>query len=283
MFVMLTGALFLNRRESLQYFFGRRLFRIAAPLAFWSVFWMAWLSQSGNAPDNWIVAIFKGPVIFHLWYFYMLLSMSILMPVFVRFYVNSTAKEIWLFIALWYFFCSVLPTVDPAHHIYGVDQSGVISVMGYSGFFLLGAALMDAKLDRSRAIAFGLVLFATGSALTIFLTRWHTAKLGHPSDFYYYYTSPAVVLASAGIFMAAVHWKRAPAPLHGFLIVLSDCSLGVYCLHLLTLDRLRAAFGFIGGPQNAWVVIPLSAALILLITAPIIYCVRMIKPLRSVA
>lgn len=283
MFLMLTGALFLKREEPLKYYYGKRLIRIALPLVFWSVFWLAWLSQSGNAPSNWALAIIKGPVIFHMWYFYLLLSMSLGMPVFVKFYVNSEPREVWSVILVWFFFCSLLPVIDPGHHVYGSDQAGVTNVINYSGYFLLGAALADLKISRFRAILLGGGLFAFGGGMTVILTSWLTTKTGHASDFYYYYTSPAVVLASVGIFLAIVNCKRGPKPLHLVLMVLSECSLGVYCLHILTLDRLRAAFGIIGGPENAWIMIPVNAVLILLITVPVIYCMRLIKPLRSVA
>jgi surface polysaccharide O-acyltransferase-like enzyme len=283
MFVMLTGALFLKRQESLRYFYGKRMMRLALPLVFWSVAWLAWLSQSGSAPSNWVLAVIKGPVVFHLWYFYILLCLSLLMPVFVKFYTNSAPKEIWGVIGLWFLLCSVLPAADPARHIYGIDQSGAITVVNYGGLLLLGAALTDVRLSRSKAIAIGLALFSIGTASTIALTVWEAARAGHPSEFFYNYTSPTVVLASAGAFLASMHVGRAPRGFHGVMMVIAECSLGVYCLHLLALDRIRAYFGVIGGPQNAWAAIPLSVAAILLVTVPVIYCMRLIKPLRSVA
>lgn len=283
MFFMLTGALFLKREEPVGYYYSKRLLRIALPLVIWSMFWLAWLSQSGSAPENWLLAIVKGPVIFHLWYFYMLFSMSLVMPVFVKFYSRSTAREVWSVIGVWYLFCSVLPVVDTGHHVYGIEASGVTSVIGYSGFFLLGAALSDMKLGRKKAAGLGAAMFVVGSAVTMLLTQRLSEHAGRSADFYHYYTSPAVVLASVGIFLAMLQLGRAPTLVHKMLMLTASCSLGVYCLHILTLDRLRAYGGMIGGPENAWIMVPVNALVILLITIPIIYCIRLIKPLRSFA
>lgn len=282
-FFMLTGALFLKREETIKYYYGKRLFRIVLPLVVWSVFWLSWLSQSGSSPANWLLAIIKGPVIFHLWYFYMLLSMSLVMPVFVKFYSKSSSREVWSVIGVWYIFCSILPVADAGHHIYGIEASGITSIVGYSGFFLLGAALNDLKIGRMKGVALGAGMFVAGVAITMFLTQRLSSQSGRAADFYHYYTSPAVVLASVGIFLAMRQFSRAPKLLHKLLIVTANCSLGVYCLHILILDRLRAHVGMIGGEENAWIMIPVNAFLILLITVPVIYCIRLIKPLRSVA
>ena len=112
--------------------------------------------------------LFNGPVIFHCWYFYTLLSMSLLMPVFVKFYTNSTAKEVWFFIGLWYLFCSLLPVIDPGHDLSGMAKSAHRPSSITVGSSSSVQRWQISRSTRARAVSIGTGLFAIGVALTFF-------------------------------------------------------------------------------------------------------------------
>ena len=81
LFVMLSGALLLRRDGApvtLAEVF-RRVLKIGVPLVAWSVFYVLW--TAGFTVDAAALrAIVRGPVMYHLWFCYMILGLYLLLP-----------------------------------------------------------------------------------------------------------------------------------------------------------------------------------------------------------
>ena len=93
-FVMLSGAFLLRpgKEVGMKELFFKRLARLCIPLLCWSIIYVAYNYYTGqaqgdeedpvkkfNLPDT-LYTFYKGPVIFHLWYLYMLIGIYLLYP-----------------------------------------------------------------------------------------------------------------------------------------------------------------------------------------------------------
>jgi len=74
LFLMISGALLLNKDESLGVFIRKRFSKIIPPLLFWSLAYLA-LNNYRHVEPLTIMQIFLGPAMYHLWYLYAILGL----------------------------------------------------------------------------------------------------------------------------------------------------------------------------------------------------------------
>lgn len=261
-FLMLSGTLLLKKSEPLAYFVKKRLSKILLPLIFWSCFYLGWLSYNGVPLGNWLLSIISGPTMYHLWYLYALIGLYALVPVLRRFYQNSTqAEKVW-FIALWLFVgslwptlaavanpqaCSSLRTTDSAT-IYNLGYFG-----GYAGYMVLGAVISELKISRLVSLA----IYLGSSAATSLLMYWQSTRLGRPCETFYEYMSPLVILAASAMFTFFLSAPKSPTS--KAVAVLSDCTFGAYCLHVIIIGAAFPYFGWVPHGSTTWISAPIIA------------------------
>lgn len=283
LFFMLSGSTLLGRSESLMDFFRKRALRILLPLLLWSCFYLWWLWHNNAPTGNWLLAILRGPTMFHLWYFYAIIGLYLFMPVMRRFYQGSTQQEKLFFLAVWFLVASVYPTLQSLY----VDQqcgylrAGILAEVyhlqyfgGYLGYLVLGAYLAERRFAWQK----GAALFAVSSVGTILLTYWLSKRLGAPCEFFHLYLSPLVVFAAAGAFIAFVGQPAGQSS--GRLQWLSGCTLGVYGLHIFVIDRLLISRGWMHATGWAWIDPLIGTAAVFLVSLAVIGLLRIVRPLR---
>jgi surface polysaccharide O-acyltransferase-like enzyme len=285
-FVMATGAIFLRRNEGFDYLFRRRLLRIALPLFFWSFFYMAWGAHSGQSYGNWPWRVLTGPpLVYHLWYFYAVVGLSLIMPVLSGWYGQSNIKDRWLAVATWFTMIALLPYLSFAG--FSVPSLGYFPATGYavldlSGYLILGALLTTANPSRGR-FWIGTIMYLGGAAATCALTYAAANHEGKPTEIFYYNNSAANIVASAGFFLAAQNVNKLPKLISGLVAVVAACSLGIYGLHPLVLDRLQSISSHLREPLADGLAIPLiSIATFLIVFVSIFIARKVAPPLRSV-
>lgn len=286
LFIMIAGATLLSKEETLGAFLGKRFIRIIPPLIFWSAFYLWWLQYNGVAVGNWVMAILAGPTMFHLWYFYALIGLYAVVPILRKFYQHSTRNEQMWFIALWFLVASVYPTLRSlqASKDCGYLQLGPLAetyhltyFSGYIGFLLLGAFLAQGK----GSVRVGLSIFFLASTSTMAATYWVSKRLGTPCEFFYLYLSPLVIFAALGLFMAAIGLRSGPPS--RMLRTLSDCSLGIYCLHVFIIDPVFKRGEISATLGNPWISSLTTSVGVFLFAFVVIYVFRKIPFFRYVS
>jgi surface polysaccharide O-acyltransferase-like enzyme len=284
-FIMISGATLLSRHEPLSVYFRKRALRIIPPLLFWSVFYLAWRTFSGEHIDNWMLAIFKGPTMYHLWYFYALIGMYLFIPVLRIFFRGSSKNEQIWFIWIWLAVCSLIPSAqilldyryNIGHFLEEIDPVRIFDLNYYSGlagYLVLGAFAASSKSSTKT----GLFIFLAGTATTIAL-RVGCAYYGKSSDFFGDNYSPSLIAAGYGLFIAIMSMKPGPSP--KLLITLGECSLGIYGLHVFIIQFVMKQ-GITLNMINPWIMIPLLSSTVFFITFGIVYLLRLVKPLAHV-
>ncbi|HIC7212332.1 acyltransferase [Burkholderia stabilis] len=268
-FFMISGANLLRKTEPLGTFLSKRVLRVLPPLVFWSTFYLWWLSFNNVHTGNWILAILAGPTMFHLWFFYVIFGIYLVVPAMRRFYQSASQSErVWL-LAVWFVTASLYPTLqallagreDDLIAKWGTGSVYDPSYYGmYAGFLVLGACLAE----RKGNVATGLALFAVSVVATVLATIWESHLHGVPNPFFQLYLSPLVVIAACGLFHAFM--GMAAGKSSALLNTVSGCTLGIYGLHPFLIDPFAKHLGLL--QLTGWPLIdPLLATLLIFGTA----------------
>lgn len=243
-FVMISGALFLGKDVPIETIYKKYILRLAISFAVWSAVYA--LFMQGQLSTR-LAALVRGR--YHMWFILMIAGLYMCLP-FLR-PVAADAQKTRYFLILWLVFACLLPQGLRLAEDFGGSTAGDIArvvgesaenlhlhtVLGYSGYFLLGHALYRAEISprqRRWLPAAG----AAGFVLTAALTRLVSVRTGAPSENYYGYLNANVLLEAAAVFVLFKYGRYGRGRLDGWVKTLSEYSFGAYLVHVLLIDLL---------------------------------------------
>lgn len=249
-FVMISGALFLDpsRDQPIKKLYGKNILRIVTIILFWGTIYALLAGLPADASSSSLYAFFRAAVFghYHMWFLYMIIGLYAMTPL-LRLITRDRAATRYFLIAAF-----LLNTAIPFVCSFGRLSSlaaliGTLQVqlpLGYSFYFVLGYYLKTVNASRAGYAAIG-ALGIIGIALTVLLTLWASARAGAPVSTYFDNFSLPVCLTSASIFLMARRCEEKGRGMgkRGSRIIttLSSCTLGVYMIHAMLLEKLHAA------------------------------------------
>lgn len=285
LFFMLSGALLLEKEESIAQFYRRRIPRILWPLVFWTVAYLCVVGDSKVSVFTYAANYALGSY-GHLWYFYSLLGLYLAAPFLGKVLRSSNDREIAILFGIWFFFACILtqlrmillPAWDP------INLYGAQFFSGYMGFFLLGAFIRKKAFIRSpkhRTVCAATFLVSTSS--TAYATYLYSRHLGQPVEVFFVYTTPMVAISAISGFALLTSIDTLPKSLTSLVRWISGCSLGIYCLHPMILSYFLESL-YLGDVLPAsWVRIPAIWLMVLFSAAAAAYLIRKIPMARRIA
>ena len=249
-FVMISGALFLDpsRDQPLKKLYGKNILRIVTIILFWGTAYALLAGLPADASFTSLYAFLKTAVFghYHMWFLYMIIGLYAMTPLLRLITRDRDATR--YFLAAAFLLNTAVPFVCSFGRLSAlsalVDTLQIQLPLGYSFYFVLGYYLKTLTVSRSLCLTAG-ALGAAGIVCTILLTLWASVRSGAPVSAYFDNFSLPVCLTSAGIFLVAKYGeehRRTKAPGRGRLIVtFSSCTLGVYMIHAMLLEKLQAA------------------------------------------
>lgn len=285
-FVMITGALLLQREYELGDFLKRRLGRLIPPFIFWSLVYIGYKLYDGELElsDNiWpniklVLQQLQTGSYYHLWYVYLLIGLYLFIPIISKFVRNATEKELLYFLGIWLLTMILgkpyLNVFDP-----GIDLH---NFTGYTGYLVLGyyLAYKPFKFKNMASIAalvfiLCIVLIASGTYLLLLKTR-------SLSTFFYEPISPFILILSASAFLMARFIKIKLNPVVNNIISnIGKYTLGLYLSHALILNLLELS-GITYSIFNPVFSIPLVALLCFSLSCLMIYVMSKLPLLKYV-
>lgn len=262
-FVMISGALFLERPADIKRLLGRHVARVAVAFVFWSGVY-ALVSARRYPLVRWQIVYEFVRGHYHLWFLYMIAGLYLLVPL-LRAIV--TAKRLGAyFLLLTFLFGFLLPELTGVIALYtnhlGADLQAALQtvdlrfVMGFSGYFALGYFLNRRALSRGEELAI-YALGVLGFLVTLFGTRVVSLRAGAPSSLLYGYCTVNVLCEAAAVFTLFKQRLKLESRLLG---ALSGASFGAYLIHALVIDTLQFRFGVDTLSLNPLLSVPLLAA-----------------------
>ena len=256
LFFMVSGALLLEREESLGRLWRHRIGKIALVLLAWSFFYYldeVWLGWREFRLGDFAGQFLWGNWNLSFWYLYAYLAMLMTLPLLRKFAGSLTNREFVYLFSLAFVFSSLLPVLQyllwQENHSFNSDfqlgwvcaQIFVCPLLGY----FMRERIPDFWSGRRLALLWAANL--GGILVTAGLTVWKASLTGmldenHSQSFYNLFA----VLNAASVFAACTYLAGRGAALRrpllrrlcALLQSMGSCTLGIYLLHLFFHQRL---------------------------------------------
>lgn len=295
MFVMLSGALLLKPGKTVNatQIFYKRLPRILIPLIFWSIVYIIFDSYTAGKSiaqidlKTQLKIFYLGPVVFHLWYLYMLIGIYLLYPI-INVFI-SAASEIQVRYLL--IICLVANCIFGIINIIFKLDTGIDLnfFTGYILYFVLGYYLFHFTFTSQQlgtAYALGIVgfLISIFTSYICVLLNFSNCSALIESDF-----TPDIVLSVSGLFLFMKHRfnkNDKSSIINKCVLEISKASFGIYLVHVLVMryifSETRTYYESLQKLHLA-LLIPLEAFVILILSFIIIKLIRYVPYLRKIA
>ena len=275
-FVMISGALFLGREQTLQKLFKKNILRIATAFVFWSVLYACWryfVTHEKHSIREMLLSIIKGH--YHMWFLFIIVGLYLIVP-FLNKIIEDQKLAVY-FVILAFLFAFLFPQMIELIGLKYPGPSEIISefiskfrmefVLGYSGYFVLGYLLSRMRINKiAETIIY--ILGICGFAITIVISA-RFARSDISTDIIFDELTVNVLLCSAAVFVFAKQHLNKPfkneKAVHT-LSYLSKCTFGVYLVHPLVIDCLRRFVGVSALSFNPIISIPMIALLVFFVS-----------------
>lgn len=279
-FVMISGALFLDRDISIGKIFKNNIFRIITAFLFWSVLYAGVSFAQGTSFKKACLQVVQGH--FHMWFLFMIVGLYLIVP-FVKKIIESEALVKYFF-ALGLIFTFIIPQgiaiLNLVNGTLGKTANSIVGninfhfTLGYIFYFILGYYLSKIDLSKKmRVIIY--CLSAIGFVCTILGTLFVSIYSNGPKQTFYGYLTLNVLLESLGVFvffkynLNLIHMSE---KLQNIVAKLSKYSFGAYLAHLMVIEQLKKLAGLTTLSFNPI----LSIAVILVIVSVVSFAVSWI-------
>lgn len=244
-FVMISGALFLNLDKAISYrsLFKRYIPRLLIAYVFWTIFFFFWALYY-YFDFNWnkvsMAAVLQAPFNFHLWFLPMLMGVYLLIPLLRK--VAQDKKLMQYVLAIWlvyilFGFLQFVEVFKMAKYFYPLFSKN--DIVGFSGYFLLGYCISQQSFPKRKRIIVYL-LGALALAVIIVGTICLSMRSDEGEERYFAYLSPQVVVMSMAVFVLVKELapKCGKVVTKGLEWVRKDL-FGVYLTHLIWLNVIN--------------------------------------------
>ncbi len=232
LFFMLSGALLLNKEESISKFFIKRVVKILIPWVFWTIIYVTYFEV--NRDVNHLLTIssilrdFIRTMLSFFWFLPIIFNLYLITPFFRILLKHSQIKNVLYLIVLWFITLSLLPLIVNSRLFPRWEESFVYSTIQYSGYYLLGSVLL--KIPR---ISFNPIFLAF-----LFIVTMTSCFFGT------FFTDPFIVIASTAAFMSLYIFSGYleivfPKKIKQFIAGLSGTAFGIYLTHQIIAKLLE--------------------------------------------
>ena len=275
-FVMISGALFLGREQTLQKIFRKNILRIATAFAFWSALYACWryfVTHEKNSIREMVLSMIKGH--YHMWFLFIIIGLYLIVPLLNK--IVEDSKLAVYFVILAFLFTFLFPQMIELIGLKHTGPSEILNefiskfrlefVLGYSGYFVLGYLLSRMRINKVAEIVIYLIGIC-GFVITIVVSAWF-ARSDISTGIIFDELTVNVLLCSVAVFVFAKQHLNKPfknEKAAGILSFLSKCTFGVYLVHPLVIDCLRRFVGVSALSFNPIISIPMIALLVFIIS-----------------
>lgn len=168
LFLMISGALLLNKNYELKDYLSRRFIRLILPVIFWgAILILLKLYVDGHAFN--LTSIYEMVLWFlndGYWFSWMMISMYLFIPIVNSFIKEYSFKGVEYFLVIWFIYLILF-----SFNLYPLWQIDLSNFAGYIGFFVLGYYInnKDFNLTPKTMYILGLLIFLTFFAIIGYL------------------------------------------------------------------------------------------------------------------
>ena len=256
LFFMISGYLLLPKTEALSSFFRKRVTKVVIPLIVWTIFYSLfiwkvpmniYLSQTFQPSISSYLDLVFSPVIYHLWFLYVLIGVYAVVPILRLVIRNLAKKTVYYIVWIWLFYASSMAAFLFFTDRY--DQLDLRIIFGYGGLFLAGVVLGTINPSKKLMISafiISIICIGFGAYGTYYITK----PQGLLGGYFLEYLSPNVILLSFSSFVILKYFGQKigesnSQKLKQVIKTISIASFGIYLVHIFIL--------YFFGVSNSWI------------------------------
>ncbi len=244
-FVMISGALFLEREIPIKRLYSKYILRLLIAFLFWS-FVYALFVRGGLGKR--FGAFLQGH--YHMWFIPMIIGVYMCIPFIKSIVDDKDRTQYFLLLSLVFVFivpeCITLiqdflseQMIKFANAISKVlSNMNLYMIQGYTAYFILGYCFNRSDISKKHRIIIYLLGIA-GAIFTIVMDSIVALKTHGACDHYYTNLNFNVLLETLAVFVLFKHGTYSHKKLNVFMKKLSDYSFGVYLVHPLILEQMN--------------------------------------------
>lgn len=249
-FVMISGSLFLSPGKTidLKRLYCHNILRLAILYIVWSAIYGLYdcicSDQAAISINEMLLEVYSGR--YHLWYLPMIIGLYMLLPLFRGWLRNASRKDVQYFLVLFLLFKIIrytLLALKPSElATFLLDIFGAGDILSYPGYFILGYYMTNYKIDRrwhKWIYAGGLLGAVANAGLSYFKSLRQGSPNGEVFDSFSLFTFLIVIALFLFSIEKVSQWKF-NAVQQRIIHELSQCTLGIYLMHLLCMEYLAS-------------------------------------------
>lgn len=271
-FVMMSGALFLGRKCEIRKIYTKNILRLITAFIVWSVIYTVVV---GGDSESFMTNVFTGH--YHMWFIPMMIGLYVCIPILCK--IVESEKITKYFLVLAFLITFLLPQImNLVNHfctsqiVYavnslnsGIQKMDINIVLGYAAYFIGGYYINKIDLTkRTRLVIYLLGVF--GGLSTIGFEAFLAYKTHAAVGTYYGYFSVNVLFESLAIYVWFKYNANKVTKFSHAIRRMSECSFGVYLVHVLILELLELKLGLNTLSFNAILSVPAISLFVFLIS-----------------
>lgn len=227
-FVMIAGSLAIKDSNiNISTYIKKRCKRILPPLFFWSVIYLGWRMYYYDLNIFGVINCFfvKGKPYYHLWYFYMLLGLTLVTPLLSMCRKQYNDKFILVIGVVFTILFLQIPTTDGTYELITFKSSPdyLVWFLPYVGYYCLGFYFSKVKTHLNTSVCILILM------ISLFVTMYGSYTIGR--DFHNYMALNTIVVSISLFFL----FKQLIAK-KNFLNKMAAYTLGIYLTHPIVLE-----------------------------------------------
>lgn len=228
LFFMISGALLLNKKDSISVFLKKRFTRILYPFLFWIAIILAGVYYINGT--TYLLDMFLGIGQF-TWFIWVLMGLYLFIPIFSPFIEKYGIKGVEYYLIFW-----LITIILTALNQYPFGRLDLTLFSGYFGVLVLGYYLdnKDFKIDDNKICTIGLIIFLICLIIMVYL-NYANYVTGFSFDSCEYLNIITITMAS-GLYIFIKYLNQLNslgANIKNAVTSVSMCSYGMYFTHII--------------------------------------------------
>lgn len=285
-FVMISGALFLNRDVPIQNIYSKYILRMVIAFLSWSLFYAILTTDTFQhgliySLKSHIWKLVTGH--YHMWFVLMIIGLYMCIPFMKK--IASDEIVMKYFLKLSFIFAFLIPWLlknvndfvgsnnDMVQMLLNTIDSnlmnmGMSMVLGYTFYFILGYYLDRIELKKNVRVMI-LVAGILGFIFTVVADAGLSIKTQVANSNYYGNFEVNVLLEVIAVHTFFKYHTFQNKKINQFVVVLSKFGFGAYLIHTFIIENMAAILHFDTLSMNAWISVPLISIIVFVVSMSI--------------
>ena len=278
-FVMISGALFLNRDVPIKNIYSKYVLRMVIAFVSWSLFYAILTTDTFQHGLIYSLKSHIGTLVtghYHMWFVLMIIGLYMCIPFMKKIVSDETVMK--YFLKLSFIFAFLIPWVlKIVNDFVGSNNSmiqkmvttidsnpmnmGMSMVLGYSFYFILGYYLDRIEIKKDVRVMI-YVAGILGFIFTIVADAGLSIKTQVANSNYYGNFEVNVLLEVIAVHTLFKYHTFQNEKVNRFVVVLSKFGFGAYLIHTFIIESMAAILHFDTLSMNAWISVPLISIIV---------------------